>query len=275
MSPNKSTPLAPFHHASLAKMCWSQGVSWGFAIAEALSLAWLCRHSDGFARPVRHLRPLLASICFVEVAEACIWPTVSKTVFASALGGCSAANRLLTLAVFANLSLQPLLANLAALALARRERARPLGEAREAVEAFRITSLMAAALAAALFAALALGEVGEADLLPFEATGRRGMHGEETCSLLGARGHLHWVFKMSANFMLPNGFAYMLMMVPPLFARPRHLLAAPLGAYLAVFAALFSSMGYSFEAGSVWCWSAIGLHCYAHCVCLWRFLRKL
>jgi hypothetical protein len=130
---------------------------------------------------------------------------------------------------------------------------------------------MAAALAASLFAALALGEVGEVDLLPFEATGRRGMHAEETCSLLGARGHLHWVFKMSANFMLPNGFAYMLMMVPPLFARPRHLLAAPLGAYLAVFAALFSSMGYSFEAGSVWCWSAIGLHCYAHCVCLWRF----
>lgn len=239
-------------------MCWNQRVSWGFSVAEALSLAWLCRNSNSFARPVRHLRPLLASICFVEIVEACVWPTVS----ASAPGGCSTANRFLTLAIFANLSLQPLLVNLAALALAKLEKNQPLRDA------FEVTSFMAAALASSLFVAMALGEIGEVDLMSFAATGYLGMHAEETCSLLGAHGHLHWVFKMAANFMLPNGFAYMLMMMPPLFARPRHLLAAPIGAYIAVFAALFCSMGYSFEAGSVWCWSAIGLHCYAYCVCL-------
>lgn len=243
-------------------MCWSQHVSWGFAIAEALSLLLLGRLAGGFARPVKHMRPLLASICLIELLEAFVWPAVSVS------GSCTSGNRFLTLAIFANLSTQPLLVNLAALALAKHEAAQPQREA------FEITSRMAAALAFSFFGALALGEVGEVDIVPFEATGKLGMHATETCSLLGAHGHLHWAFKVSANFMLPNGFAYILMMLPPLFARPWHLLAAPLGAYLAIFAGLFFAMGYSFEAGSVWCWSAIGLHCYAYCLCFFARHRR-
>jgi hypothetical protein len=127
---------------------------------------------------------------------------------------------------------------------------------------------MAAVLALSYYVALVLGEVGEVDVVPFEATGRLGMHGAGTCTLRGKFRHLHWVFKASANFMLPNGFAYVFMMLPPLLAEPSRLLAAPLGAYLAVFAGLFCAMDYSFEAGSVWCWSAVGLHAYAYMVCL-------
>jgi hypothetical protein len=250
-------------------MCWSQQVSWGFAVAEALSLLLLCRLAGGFAGPVKHMRPLLASICLIEVLEAFFWPTVSVSSAGNRCGiSCGSGNRFITLAIFANLSVQPLLVNLAALALAKLAKAQPQREA------FEITSRMAAALAVCFLGALALGEIGEVDIVPFEATGKLGMHATETCSLLGAHGHLHWVFKMSANFMLPNGFAYVLMMLPPLFARPWHLLAAPLGAYLAIFAGLFFSMGYSFEAGSVWCWSAIGLHCYAYIMCLFARQRR-
>lgn len=235
-------------------MCWSRDVSLGFALAEASSLICLWRLSDGFARPARHLIPLMVSICVIELVEACIWNGVLPSP-----GGdsslCDATNRFLTRVVFANLAFQPLLANLAALRLQPKR------------ELFRTTSVMAAALAGCFLTALALGEVGDVDITPFEASGYLGMHGTETCSFAGARGHLHWVFKTSANFMLPNGFAYVFMMLPPLAARPSRLLAAPLAAYLAFYAILFVHMGYSFEAGSVWCWSAIGLHVHAYVVC--------
>lgn len=191
----------------------------------------------------------MVSICVIEFVEACIWQTNPTVLGSSAL--CDATNRLLTRVIFANLAMQPLLVNIAA---ARLEPDREL---------FKATSIMAIVLAGCYMLAYVLGEVGEVDVLPIAASGFLGMHATETCSFVGAHRHIHWLFKMSANFMLPNGFAYVFMMLPPLAAKPRRLLAAPLGAYLAFYAVLFVSMGYSFEAGSVWCWSAIGMHVYA------------
>jgi hypothetical protein len=234
-------------------MCWSQQISWGFALVEAISLMCLWRLSNGFTRHARHLQPLLISIWTIELFEACIWPNVD--LGGSTHGNCNTTNRFLTWMIFVNLSLQPLLVNIAALHI------QPYREV------FKVTSFMAAIATLCYLIALMLGEVGEVDLMSFAATRYLGMHGTETCSFLGSYNHLHWVFKISANFMLPNGYTYIFMMLPPLISKPWHLLAAPLGAYLLLFAALFYSMGYSFEAGSVWCWSAIGLHLYAYILC--------
>merc|ERR1712110_1094704 len=46
------------------------------------------------------------------------------------------------------------------------------------------------------------------------------------------------------------------------WARPYYLFSGPITAYLLMLVGFLIGFGWSFEAGSVWCWSALGLHVY-------------
>ena len=52
------------------------------------------------------------------------------------------------------------------------------------------------------------------------------------------------------------------MVVPVAFARPFHIVGLPFAIFLAIFALLIVRLDGSFEAASVWCWSALALILY-------------
>jgi hypothetical protein len=82
--------------------------------------------------------------------------------------------------------------------------------------------------------------------------------GLQTCTYLGAHGHLHWVFKLASSSFLPNLWAMILMWCWPFFVGlPRkHILPHTLGVLVTGPLALIYTEG-SFEAGSIWCWTAL------------------
>jgi len=80
----------------------------------------------------------------------------------------------------------------------------------------------------------------------------------ETCTFLGRSGHhLHWAFAIPDTYVTPNGFTYLLLWLSVIFCRPRRFVAGIMLLCLGIFVVQFLYLGSSWEAGSVWCWSAM------------------
>jgi hypothetical protein len=85
----------------------------------------------------------------------------------------------------------------------------------------------------------------------------------ETCAYIGRSGHhLHWTSAYADTHMSPNTFAYVLLWIPLVFARPLRFCALPFLLMLGVFGFQLYALNGSYEAGSIWCWSALNVHIY-------------
>ncbi len=84
----------------------------------------------------------------------------------------------------------------------------------------------------------------------------------ETCTYLGRGGHFHWTLASADSFIVPNSYTYALLWFSCSFARPLRLFSGILFFGLVLFMMFLVELGGSFEAGSVWCWSAIILILY-------------
>ena len=85
----------------------------------------------------------------------------------------------------------------------------------------------------------------------------------ETCTYIGSSGnHLHWTYQFPGHFMAPNPFTYSLLWLSVVFAKPKRFAAGIFVFELLQFLALLVYFDFSFEAGSVWCWSAMIMFLY-------------
>jgi len=86
---------------------------------------------------------------------------------------------------------------------------------------------------------------------------------EETCSYIGKGGrHIHWTVAQPDSYLVPNAFTYCLLWASCAFARPIRLFSGILLFGISLFVLFLSIFHGGFEAGSVWCWSAIILMFY-------------
>lgn len=268
-------------------MCWSLPVSIAFASFELVCLsflAWRCcirSPTDPTVAHQRYVLPLLVSIFLIEAIEAGIWADGDNI---AAIGDamhstCTARNRHLTRFAGVVVFWQPFIVVFAC---------RHTGDVKNR-DLLRIPQHLALVTAVFLVAALAAGEMFEHHIHSIKSSHYLGMHGLSTCSYVGLHGahghlscragvraassraphtppmrthagHLHWVWKMSASYMMPNAYPYFLLGVACLWARPLMLVSGAVAFYLVVFTAVLFSFDTSMEAASVWCWTAVGLH---------------
>lgn len=68
--------------------------------------------------------------------------------------------------------------------------------------------------------------------------------------------------KLSGHVLLPNAFPYFVLLAIVIFVQPFRLVGAIITIMLCVFTFFYVRYGYSFEAGSVWCWTALLMDLY-------------
>jgi hypothetical protein len=86
--------------------------------------------------------------------------------------------------------------------------------------------------------------------------------GKQTCTFLGLYGHLHWVWKLSSFYLMPSAWSYIILMLAAVAAKPFYLFSAPILFMLVLYGVFTISFKGSYEAGSVWCWSALAFYTY-------------
>lgn len=80
----------------------------------------------------------------------------------------------------------------------------------------------------------------------------------QTCSFVGESGrHLHWTMALADTWWTPNGWTYMMLWLSVVVARPWAFASGIITAIMVLFLTLVVQFEGSFEAGSVWCWSAV------------------
>jgi hypothetical protein len=80
----------------------------------------------------------------------------------------------------------------------------------------------------------------------------------ETCTFIGKSGvHLQWTTNMDDTYATPNMFSYLMLSIPLWYAKPFKLIAGPIVLSELLFFWQSWRLGGSFEAASVWCWSAM------------------
>ena len=86
----------------------------------------------------------------------------------------------------------------------------------------------------------------------------------ETCTYIGKQGgHFHWTLATVDSYLAPNSYTYALLwMGSCAFARPYRLFSGILLFGISLFASFLVKFDGSFEAGSVWCWTAMILFVY-------------
>lgn len=250
-------------------MCWSLEVSVAFAVLEAVSLAGLLKRSltsdSTIAKAQKFILPLLVTVLLVETIEALQWMRPDDLVAIRQAGEstCSQRNRWLTMALMPVLCFQPFLGIFAC-----RRSGVPENNA-----ALMVPEMLAFITGIFFLWSLAMGEwgvglkllgidCGQTQLADIADSFYLGMHHTESCTYIGEHGHLHWTFKVSAFYFAPGGYAYALINCAVAAARPWYLFSGPITAYLVLLVVFLLGFGWSFEAGSVWCWSALGLHAF-------------
>ena len=252
-------------------MCWSAPVAASFAAFEFVSLVIIaCRVRYAAAKwrgPADlWILPLLSTILAIELLEAIAWgldvvdplPTDEEAL---EVYTCPWANVVITRIALIPIALQPFCAVLPIWGTAP-----PNGS--NSRETFKLPLLSAGLVSIGIIASLVVGELfGDSTpavaVQPLSCTNSLGFAADQTCTFIGAHGHLHWTLRMSMSWLSPGGFAYAVaMVVPVFFARPFAPVGMPFLIFLGIFAALIVRMGGSFEAASVWCWSALALILY-------------
>lgn len=84
----------------------------------------------------------------------------------------------------------------------------------------------------------------------------------DTCTYIGLHGHLHWTIAMTETTLTPNAFAYAMLFLSTAFARPKHIVAVPCLIMMSIFFLQSIWFEGSFEADSMWCFTAIVVFVY-------------
>ena len=94
----------------------------------------------------------------------------------------------------------------------------------------------------------------------------------DTCTYIGLHGHLHWTIVMADTILMPNAFAYAMLFLSTAFARPKQIVAVPSFIMMLIFFLQSIWFEGSFEAGSIWCFTAIVVFVY-YIIQPWRWPR--
>jgi hypothetical protein len=249
-------------------MCWSYSVSVMFTSIELVLIMFIVIRSrvsaDPFVRKQWLLLPALVSICAMEGIEAFVWSRpddlVSTLQTATEMGACAKWNHRVTMFTWLFiLPWQPLW-----VILPCRRVGSP--DNRLLLQVPEFFAIVLAVIHSLLFLMVALfpHELGSAALHTSLADSnfKSYLH-KETCTYLGATGHhLHWCISTADTYLTPNAFTYFLLWSSVAFAKPKRFAG---GVFLFVLGMFLLQLAYfegSWEAGSVWCWSAMVLFLY-------------
>lgn len=243
-------------------MCWSFEVSIGFALAEAICIAFIIYRAktskEAYVQAQIMLVPGLAGIMCVELCEAVIWLDdhiirIDAEINEENSRPCSTWNSRMTLLLWLIIiPAQPLLS----ISPLRR-----IGDPRN-------MDVLAIPEAMSLFyifmnAAMYFLREGPKNELPRE---RVQMHGYEyygnveTCSYIGQHGHLFWTLDSLQDWITPNGSIYVIVGIVIVYHRPWQFLTVFGYPSILFNFALAEYYDYSVEQASVWCWTGISLH---------------
>lgn len=238
-------------------MCWSLEVSLAFASAELIALAfiaWRCAtqaHASPAIASQRYWLPAMVSIASIELLEVLLWAEgdsltpITEAVHAT----CTARNARLTRALGLLIYWQPL-----AFIWACQHGGDPSNR-----ERLLAPQWMAVAMGVACLVALGLGERAGVEVHDAALSHFRSFASRRTCTYIGRHGHLHWTFRMAAGHLLPNTFSYLLLTSTCVLARPAAIRVV-VSLYLLAYIGCLAALDWSFEASSVWCWSAIVIY---------------
>jgi hypothetical protein len=244
-------------------MCWSERSSVSFAAAEAFFIYFLtirALHSkDRYIRQQLHVIPMALSILVIEVIEALLWARPEEMIAiekSQSQIACPTRNRALTLAAFSIIFFQPFLV----IYSCRRS------GLTQNLSLFmipeKLSILFGLSFLAVYIYAISISSESSVWLRKLADTRYKSYTNDKTCTYFGSNGHLQWSIATLDSFFTPNAYAYSLLWLSCIFARPLRLLGGIFAFGLFMFLFFLVEMRGSFEAGSVWCWSGIILHLY-------------
>ena len=238
-------------------MCWSYEISCATATLEAGLLLLITTRAFRSSEPrfgqQLALVPLLSSSLLVEVIEGALWRNENflRAIQEADEEGstCPKRNELLTLAIWMTIWCQPY-----AVIFAARKSGSPTNN--EALQISQYLSVLFATVAVGMYLHSAQSAVsptvprlGESQF--------RSYRNRETCTYIGLHGHLHWTVAMTETILTPNAFAYAMLFLSTIFARPKHVVAVPSLIMMLIFVLQSIWFEGTFEAGSMWCFAAI------------------
>ena len=199
--------------------------------------------------------PMMVSIFFIEVIEALLWsrPEELIPITDAATRRCPTRNAKLTLLAWLCIIFQPLYVTWSC---------RRTGDARN-WSVFLIPERMSMAFAISMVVSYLYTALSPSmPLHTLADTNYTSYYNNETCTYIGKAGHLHWTLAIVDSYLAPNAYPYVLIWASCVFARPLHLVSGILLFGLFLFVLFLIGYHGRFEAGSVWCWSAIIMHLY-------------
>jgi hypothetical protein len=236
-------------------MCWNRNVSAAFATFEMAAILFIFIRSrlssNHYVRRQWLVLPALGSICVMEIIEWMIWsrPEELISILDASSTTCSERNRKLTLFTWlALLPWQPLLTIMPC---------RRVGSTRNQ-ELLKVPEMLAVVFAVTHFLGFlyVAFDANHPLVRPLEQSNYHSYIHSQSCIYVGQKGHLHWTLRIADTYITPNAFTYALLWTSIAYARPLRFAAGIFLAALVVFVCQLVYFGLSFEAGSVWCWTA-------------------
>ena len=182
-------------------MCWSLEVSIITLVLEVLGASFvLIRALRSKVPEIQcqkyHMLAFL-SVILVEVVEVMLWmnPDELRPIEEAALATCSSRNTWLTRILYPNVMLQAYIFTF----VVGSENDPAVNKSH-----LKLLSNMTLYMFALLMIGWFLGEVFDFMLVGVESTDFNSIAGKITCSYIGKKGHLHWVFKTSNAWFLPT-----------------------------------------------------------------------
>lgn len=243
-------------------MCWDYKTSILFATIEAFLIYFI--FIRGFLSKDRHIRqqlyiiPSALSILAIEVIEALLWSRPEELIPIESYQSqvCPLRNRTLTLAAWTcSLFFQPFF-----VIYACRRSGSPFN-----MDIFMIPEMLSIVfgLSCLLVYVYTIFFSSQSTWLRnLSDTSYKSYMSDRTCTYIGSNGHLQWTLATVDSIFTPNAYTYVLLWGSCMIARPTRLFSGVLFFGLILFTFFLIQMHGSFEAGSLWCWSAIILHVY-------------
>lgn len=243
-------------------MCWSYTSSVSFSTAEAFFIYFITIRAllskDKYIRQQLHMIPMTLSILAIEVIEALLWARPEELIpveKSPSQIACPKRNKTLTLAAFIIIFFQPFLVMYSC-----RRSGSPQNLSLFVIPE-RLSILFGLSFIALYiytnsisFESVWLNRLVDSDFKSYT--------NDKTCTYIGKNGHLQWTIATLDSFFTPNAYTYSLLWLSCMFARPLRLFSGILLFGFGLFLFFLFELRGSFEAGSVWCWSAIILHLY-------------
>lgn len=250
-------------------MCWSFEVSVGFALVEAICIAFVTvralRSKDKWVRAQLYNVPVLSSICAIEICEAFLWLDTNMSNIDDPIHErpCTPYNKAFTFVIWMIiLPSQPFWC-IFPLKRVGNKRNYYLMQAVEGMAIFYccfqwlcyIMQQIAENFDEDFVAPLPREYIKRMDYMTFSNS--------ETCTYKGLHGHLFWTVNIETDWCSPNGVTYGIFWLAVPFARPwrfSSIMGLPLT--LSIYFLIFY-FEYSPEVMSVWCWSGFISSIYA------------